>query len=281
LNILSGGEKLDPRGQMEKSSKLKKRYVILGLIGSLIVRLIWITNKKTFIGFQDYWSKTADGNGVLVTFWHNQGLLMPLAWKGLRGRSRIIVSRSKDGDLIAGLLRIFGILCVRGSSTRGGKEALSDILIAGSDPGMTLVVTPDGPKGPAGIVKEGVSYLALKTGRPLYCLSVSYTRVHMFKSWDGFLLPWPLVGPSLCVVDPSFCPVESINLPERELVNKYNGILIVSTNTPELYLLVMLISGLLKKGCRRFVLSMNRWLFRGGRIFRILELLPRLIGGSG
>jgi hypothetical protein len=191
LNILSGGEKLDPRGQMEKSSKLKKRYVILGLIGSLIVRLIWITNKKTFIGFQDYWSKTADGNGVLVTFWHNQGLLMPLAWKGLRGRSRIIVSRSKDGDLIAGLLRIFGILCVRGSSTRGGKEALSDILIAGSDPGMTLVVTPDGPKGPAGIVKEGVSYLALKTGRPLYCLSVSYTRVHMFKSWDGFLLPWP------------------------------------------------------------------------------------------
>lgn len=176
---------------MEKSSKLKKRFIILGLIGSIIVRFIWATNKKTFIGFQNYWSKTADGNGVLVAFWHNQGLFMPLAWKGLWCRSRIIVSRSKDGDLIAGLLRVFGILCVRGSSTRGGKEALSDILTAGSDPGMTLVITPDGPKGPAGMVKEGVAYLALKTGRPLYCLSVSYTRAHMFKSWDGFLLPWP------------------------------------------------------------------------------------------
>lgn len=191
MHILSEGKNLDPHGQVEKSSKLKKRFIILGLIGSILVRFIWVTNKKAFVGFQDYWSRTAEGKGVLVTFWHNQGLLMPLAWKGLRCRSRIIVSRSKDGDLIAGLLRIFGILCVRGSSTRGGKEALSDILSAGSDPGMTLVVTPDGPKGPAGMVKEGVSYLALKTGRPLYCLSVSYTRVHMFKSWDGFLLPWP------------------------------------------------------------------------------------------
>ncbi len=155
------------------------------------MKFIWLTNRKTFVGLSDYWEKTASGSGVLVTFWHNQGLLMPLAWKGRRLQSRIIVSRSKDGDLIAGLLRIFGILCVRGSSSRGGKEALADLVNIGSDPKMTLVVTPDGPKGPAAIVKEGVAYLAVKTGKPLYCLSVSYTRAHMFKSWDGFLLPRP------------------------------------------------------------------------------------------
>ena len=158
---------------------------------SILVRLIKISNKSTYIGFEGYRQRLESGLPVMIAFWHNQGLFMPFVWFGKPGKIKLIVSQSKDGELIAALLRWFGILSVRGSSTRGGSAALKELLRldrAGVD---SIVFTPDGPKGPLYRVKEGVAYLALSSKKPLYLLSVTCSRVKILHSWDRFRIPLP------------------------------------------------------------------------------------------
>lgn len=164
---------------------------LAGLIGFLLLFLLRGSMRCVHVGYEDLFRRWKAKEGVLIVFWHNQSLFMPFVWKGPWGQINTVVSRSPDGELIAALLRFFGIRSVRGSSSRGGMEALLEIIRLSRDRSRTFVLTPDGPQGPPFRVKDGVIHLAMKTGMPLFCLSVSYTRFKMFGSWDGFLLPIP------------------------------------------------------------------------------------------
>ena len=143
---------------------------------SIAVRCLKWTNRCQYSGFSQYRRKLERGEPLLIAFWHNQGLLMPFVYFGKWGKIRIIVSRSRDGALISSLLWWFGILSVRGSSSNGGIQALRQLLKLAKDGCTSLVFTPDGPKGPIYEAKEGVAYLVKRTGKPLYLLSVAYTR---------------------------------------------------------------------------------------------------------
>jgi lysophospholipid acyltransferase (LPLAT)-like uncharacterized protein len=158
---------------------------------SLLVRLIKLTSSSRYAGFEEYRKRLRRGDTVLIAFWHNQGLFMPFVYFGKSGRIKLIVSQSRDGDLIAALLRWFGILSVRGSSSRGSTAALKELLRLDRKGEDSIVFTPDGPKGPIYRVKDGVAYLALCSRKPLYLLSVSFTRVKILGSWDRFRVPLP------------------------------------------------------------------------------------------
>jgi hypothetical protein len=54
-----------------------------------------------------------------------------------------------------------------------------------------MAITPDGPRGPAEVVKPGVAHVARLTGRPILPLSFASSRFKRFNSWDRFLLPYP------------------------------------------------------------------------------------------
>lgn len=100
-----------------------------------------------------------------------------------------MASQSRDGEIVAGVLRRFGYGVVRGSSSRGGQAALMDCLLALRE-GRRPTLAVDGPRGPAGSVKPGAERLALAEGLP-----VVYGRVRArgwrVRSWDRFLIPWP------------------------------------------------------------------------------------------
>ncbi|BCR05202.1 hypothetical protein DESUT3_22710 [Desulfuromonas versatilis] len=128
------------------------------------------------------------GQAVILAFWHDQLLLMV---KGYRGPgARILISASKDGELIARTMRCFGQDAVRGSSSRGGRKAFRELVELGRQP-FDLVLTPDGPKGPRHQVKDGVVQLARLSGRPVIPMAFVCSRGHRFGSWDRFLLPYP------------------------------------------------------------------------------------------
>ena len=173
---------------MKNSEKL---LLLAAFFVSMIVRCLKWTVRCQFSGFRKYRKRLENREAVLIAFWHNQGLFMPFAYFGPWGKIRIIVSQSRDGSLIASLLWWFGILSVRGSSSRGGSEALRELLKLAREGKTSLVFTPDGPKGPIYQVKEGLAYLASRSERPLYLLSVAYTRAKYFRSWDQFRLPLP------------------------------------------------------------------------------------------
>ena len=129
-----------------------------------------------------------EGQRAIFAFWHARQLLMPFAYRG--ERAYVLISQHQDGEIIARIVERFGFLAVRGSSTRGGVEALRELIRLGRS-GLDLVVTPDGPKGPAQVAKIGVIQLARATGLPIVPITAACSKKKLFASWDRFMVPWP------------------------------------------------------------------------------------------
>ena len=128
---------------------------------------------------------------MIAAVWH-QRFLPALAYvTKFRGFKPIVmISQSSDGELIASLAERLGLVPVRGSSTRGGREALMAILRAiKKNPGVIHIV--DGPTGPKGLVKPGLMAMAQVTGAPIFPVIISAEKAWVMKSWDHFLVPKP------------------------------------------------------------------------------------------
>lgn len=125
----------------------------------------------------------------VVAFWH--GEMLPV-WVFFAGRNAVaLVSRSPDGEYLARLLERWCYQCVRGSSSRGGRESL-DALVTYAQHGRLVLITPDGPRGPRGVVKRGAVLCAHRAQVPLYWCLVRCSWAWRFgRSWDRFLLPLP------------------------------------------------------------------------------------------
>jgi lysophospholipid acyltransferase (LPLAT)-like uncharacterized protein len=113
----------------------------------------------------------------ILAFWHAHLLLM------LHSRYRkpitVIISQSKDGEYIARVFDWYGVESARGSSTRGGGAALRE-LIRDARAGRNIVFTPDGPKGPSRIVKDGVVVAAQLTGLPIVPIAFAAQKKNFF-----------------------------------------------------------------------------------------------------
>jgi len=102
----------------------------------------------------------------------------------------VMISQSSDGELIASLASRLGLVPVRGSSTRGGRDALMAILRAlKKNPGVIHIV--DGPTGPKGVIKPGLMAMAQVTGAPIFPIIISAEKAWVMRSWDRFLVPKP------------------------------------------------------------------------------------------
>lgn len=129
------------------------------------------------------------GRRFIYAFWHQRQVFF--TWTHRGAGASVLVSRSKDGDLIAETMRLSRIGAVRGSSSRGGVAALIE-LIGTLKSGLDIGITPDGPKGPAREVKDGVLFLARSLKAPIVPITNALSRrVEVAKAWDRFQLPLP------------------------------------------------------------------------------------------
>ncbi len=124
---------------------------------------------------------------VIYAFWHRN--IIPLLLLRKFEKIVILVSSSKDGELIAGPAKVLGFQPVRGSSRRGGSKAVKEIIKLSRR--FSIGVTPDGPKGPKEKIKDGLLYIAYFTHLPIIPVAVDIQREKVFNSWDGFRLPIP------------------------------------------------------------------------------------------
>lgn len=125
----------------------------------------------------------------ILAFWHRHLLLMPYSYRG-KGIS-VLVSQSRDGELIARTVARLGIDSSRGSSSRGGVAGMRTLLRKAAE-GWDIAFTPDGPRGPASEVQPGVILAAAATGFPIVPVALAATRAKRLRSWDRFLIPLPL-----------------------------------------------------------------------------------------
>ncbi len=115
----------------------------------------------------------ARGQSMIFAFWHSRQLMMPAAYRGRE--IHVLISRHRDGEIIARIIARFGFRTVRGSTTRGGVRALRELIRIGRS-GADLCVTPDGPKGPAQVAQAGVVELAKVTGLPIVPVTFSCSK---------------------------------------------------------------------------------------------------------
>lgn len=127
------------------------------------------------------------GRGI-YTLWHAQQL--PLTLRHRTENIAVIVSQHRDGEIISRMVEGIGYRTIRGSSTRGGSEALREFIAAAAQ-GHSLAITTDGPQGPARRCKPGAILAAAKTGLPIVPAAAAAVRAWTFDSWDRFLIPKP------------------------------------------------------------------------------------------
>jgi lysophospholipid acyltransferase (LPLAT)-like uncharacterized protein len=152
------------------------------------IRALGWSIRPEFLGEEHPGKIWEQGDNLILAFWHEQLFLMVVGYRG--PGTRIMISSSKDGELIARVMDRFGQGTVRGSSTRGGRAAFRQLVELARDP-IDFAITPDGPKGPRRELKEGVVQLARITGRPVVPMAFVCSGGHRFSSWDRFLLPRP------------------------------------------------------------------------------------------
>jgi lysophospholipid acyltransferase (LPLAT)-like uncharacterized protein len=162
----------------------------LGFLYRLIRCYAW-TFRLRIENEQEWMTHIENGGAVLLCAWHQQFFSAIRHFRNYRRFSPcIMISRSKDGEIIAGIARRTGWHPVRGSSSRGGREAMCSVIgeLAKSRLAGHIV---DGPRGPAGQVKAGVIRMAHATRAAIVPFYVTADKAWYFNSWDRFMLPKP------------------------------------------------------------------------------------------
>ena len=151
------------------------------------MRLLWFTYRKKY----HFIDEPIEGQCMAIT-WHSELLIAPQVYRTLRKKqlTSAIIAQHYDGELIARTLKILKILPIRGSSRRGAKSVLiASIKILKE--GYSLMITPDGPKGPRYSMSDGAVALALRAKLPLMLVNYQPLSYWQLSSWDRFLIPKP------------------------------------------------------------------------------------------
>jgi lysophospholipid acyltransferase (LPLAT)-like uncharacterized protein len=137
----------------------------------------------------------------ILAFWHGT---MLLPWY-LHGDPSFVAltSKSKDGDLLAKILKSWNYRVVRGSSSTGGDVALG-IMVDYARNNYSIAITPDGPRGPKNKFKAGAVITAKKSSKPLILAGVGFRKKKILSNWDNFEIPYFFTTAKIIYSDPIF-----------------------------------------------------------------------------
>ena len=182
----------------------KIKYFLVGVLGSLIIRILFSTMSIKEI--PDGYSENLERQGkhAIYAFWHAH-MLLP----GYVGRNRnikVLISQHRDGEYIAQVVQRLGYGVARGSTTRGGAKALLRMIKKIKEKSISLAITPDGPKGPRFVAQSGAILLGQKTQYPIIPVMIHLAKYWELPSWDRFCIPKPFSKARIFYGDPIMVP---------------------------------------------------------------------------
>ena len=173
------------------------------LAASALIQVVAWTLRLTVVGREHLEACRSRGRPVLLVFWHNR--LLYTCYYLRRTALTMMISQSRDGDLIARVARCFGIQAVRGSTSRRGGRAVVELARA-MRAGRTGGITPDGPRGPRYRLQPGALLAAQRAGAAVIPVSIAFSRRKVFRSWDRFRFPCPGARAVLILGEPLEVP---------------------------------------------------------------------------
>ena len=210
-----------------------KNYFIkkfLSLVGALYVYIVYISSQKTFINKDNFDKLILENKSFIYALWHDQLLLSPFTWQ-TKNRIDILISKHKDGDIIADLIKYHGFNSIRGSTNNPSKEkeknTISSIrkIIKTLKANVSIGITPDGPRGTRHRVSEGTINIARISNKKILPMALAYKEQWVINTWDKFIIPKPFN--KICIVwgDPIDIEINKIDVPiqqealEKSLIN--------------------------------------------------------------
>ncbi len=184
----------------------------LGHLLWFLITLVCLTLRIRVLGD----AKRLREGQTIVALWHNRIFVPCYIYRYIiRGKVRMsmLTSASKDGAMLEAVAEDYGMQVVRGSSARRGAVGFRD-MVHELEKGLSMCITPDGPKGPAYCCRPGVVKLASLTGLPITPLRISYHHFFRVRSWDRFFVPLPFSRVELEVCEAVQVPP---NLTEDEI----------------------------------------------------------------
>ena len=162
---------------------------IFPYIGLVVIKIISWTYKIRVMNLDIEKDILKRGHIPIYASWH-QRFFPGIVFFATRKPISIMISQSRDGELISKIVNVLGWHPVRGSSSKGGGQALRDIkkLVR---KGYKIAHIVDGPRGPLGDVKPGLLVIAQASGMPIVPTITSAEKKWVFNSWDRFMVPKP------------------------------------------------------------------------------------------
>lgn len=162
---------------------------IFAFLASLYVRLVYWTNRITIRNIEIAGEYVSNDRPIILCFWHNRLLLMPLCWPGVKG-AMVLISSHRDGMLISRVITHFDMGTIEGSTSKGSFGAFRD-MVRYLKKGQHVAITPDGPRGPRYYAAPGAVQLAKISGCPLVPVAFATSRARFLNSWDRFIVNMP------------------------------------------------------------------------------------------
>lgn len=187
---------------MKRAWRYIRPIVLSGLVFT-VARLLGMTLRFRTEGIERFEGLRC---GWIVTGWHGRSLLAANFFR--KQGAYVIISLSRDGEMQNRVFGWFGFKTIRGSTGRGGaRAAIESIKVLRKGAGMTI--SPDGPRGPSGIVQSGVMLMAQKSGAALVPVGFSASPRWLAPTWDRYLIPWPFAKALLVFGEPLFVPADA------------------------------------------------------------------------
>lgn len=193
------------------SSKRRLKSTVLKKIPPIVAVLTYLWGKScariTVVNGELEAELALSNRGCVYVTWHQR--LLNFFFLKYRRSVTIMISRSKDGGLVAAVSEKLGFGTVRGSSSRGGATAMFQLIDKiKKSPETSAGMLGDGPRGPARKLKLGTLKIAQETGVPIIPFAYSAKRHKLFASWDRFMMPFPFSPLVVCFGDPILVPAE-------------------------------------------------------------------------
>jgi lysophospholipid acyltransferase (LPLAT)-like uncharacterized protein len=179
---------------------------LISIVGYRLVALLGATLRWRTEGTEHLETVAAKGRQPILSFWH--GRILPATYFFRRRGIVVITSENFDGEWIAGIIERFGYGTARGSTSRGARRAVLQ-LVRDMGVGRPAAFTVDGPRGPAGLAQPGAVWLAKTTGNPVVPFHIESSEHWTLKSWDRTQVPRPYSTVGVVIGQPFDVPSDA------------------------------------------------------------------------
>ncbi|AZL15498.1 lysophospholipid acyltransferase family protein [Rickettsiales endosymbiont of Stachyamoeba lipophora] len=209
--------KFDLKKRFKATLKSQATLTLFAFLIACYIKLCFLTIR--WQGDAKKQLKKFANQSIILVFWHGRMLMMPKLWPTPQ-LMHVLISHHRDGELIAKVIHFLGYNTIRGSSSKGGFQAIKQILRTLKN--ESVAITPDGPRGPCFHLGGHLIDIAMMSQRPIVFACFATQNAKIARSWDQMIMPKLFSKGHLVVSEPITLPKGLAKEDTQQIIIKLN-----------------------------------------------------------